>query len=474
MSLADLFVRFTDRKSFARGVHPPGHKHFSAAAAIEVLPDPEQVVIPLHQHTGAPCEATVKPRTVLAVGDLIGVSKAAVSAAIHASIAGAAMPVTAVTLPNGRRSLAVPIKAGAPGPAAAAPAGEAPTVPANPPLHGQALYDDMFAGDWTITGQPTPEAIIQAVRDGGLVGLGGAAFPTHIKLARNPAKPVDAVLLNGCECEPFLTSDHRLMVEAGDAIVAGLRLAMIACGARRGIIAIEDNKPEAIAAMRKATAGQGGIELAVCQTKYPMGGERQLVVAVMGKAVPTGKLPLDVGVVVVNVGTAAAIARAVLRGRPLTHRVVSVAGNGVANWKNLLVPIGTPIQALLDYCGGLKPNARRIIAGGPMMGFTVADTSVPVTKGTSGITVLTAEEVDHAEQTACIRCGRCVDACPLGLLPTKIALAAKFGDLDLAQKYDLMACCECGCCAYVCPARVPLAQYIRAGKAALLRKAAKK
>ncbi|MCG3179452.1 MAG: Electron transport complex subunit RnfC [Phycisphaerae bacterium] len=468
MSLADLLVRFSDRKTFARGIHPPGNKALSAGGAIEVLPTPANVVIPLHQHTGTPCEAAVKPRAALNIGDVVGRSKAAVSADVHASIAGSASAVTAVTLPNGRRSLAVPIKAGAP---KAEPGAE----PAPAPLEGRALFDDLFGGDWSLPATPPePAAILEAIKSAGLVGQGGAAFPTHIKLTPNPAKPVSAVLLNGCECEPFLTADHRLMIEAPEPIAAGLRLAMRACGASRGVIAIEDNKPDAVDAMRRAAAACPDIDVAVCQTKYPMGGERQLIVAVLGKEVPTGGLPLDVGVVVVNVATSAAIARAVLRGRPLTHRVVTVTGRGIVRPANVLAPIGVAISELLKHCGGLTTDARRVVAGGPMMGFTLADVEAPVTKGTSGITVLTAAEVESAEQTTCVRCGRCVDACPLHLVPTKIAQASKFGDWELARRYDIMACCECGCCAYVCPARVPLAQHIRAGKARIMRDARRK
>jgi len=469
VSLADVLVRFTDTKTFRRGVHPPQRKAASAGAAIEVLPDPESVMIALHQHTGAPCEPVVKPRAYLSVGDRVGQSKAAVSADVHASVAGAAGAVTAVTLPNGRRSLAVPIKAGPPKPAPAKE-GEATPPPPPAPLAGRALYDDILGGDWSIDAANADRgAIIAAIRAAGLVGQGGAAFPTHIKLMPNPAKPVSLVLLNGCECEPYLTADHRLMLEAPGPIVAGLRLAMRACGAAKGVIAIEDNKPDAIASMTATVAADADIQVVTCQTKYPMGGERQLIVAVCGREVPTGGLPLDVGVVVVNVGTSAAIARAALRGKPLTHRVVSVTGSGLVHPRNLLVPIGASIASLLDYCGGLRPDARRIIAGGPMMGFTVVDTATPVTKGTSGITVLAAADVDRIAQTACVRCGRCLDACPLGLMPTKIAHAVKFGQMDLAQKYDLMACCECGCCAYVCPARVPLVQYLRTGKGNVMR-----
>jgi electron transport complex protein RnfC len=328
------------------------------------------------------------------------------------------------------------------------------------------LWDDVFGGDWPAGGVngPTGEQILQAIREGGLVGMGGAGFPTHVKLKPNPAKPVDTLLVNGCECEPYLTADYRLMLEAPKPIITGALLAAKAAGAERIIVAIEDNKPDAIAAMRAAANGTG-IEVVAVHTKYPMGGERQLVVAALGRVVPTGGLPLDCGVVVVNVATAAAIARAVLRGKPLTHRVITVSGNGVNRPCNLLCAVGVSYRQLVNIAGGLTDQAVRVVAGGPMMGFAVSDLDEPVIKGTSGITVLTRQDVESAEETPCIRCGRCADVCPLRLVPTRIALAARNKDWELATRYYMAACVECGCCAYACPARIPLVQIIRAGKA---------
>jgi electron transport complex protein RnfC len=310
--------------------------------------------------------------------------------------------------------------------------------------------------------------IAEAVAEAGIVGLGGAAFPTHVKLLRNDKKPIDTIIVNGCECEPYLTSDYRLMVEAPKPIVTGALLAARANGSERVVVLIEDNKPEAIARMRQA-AGGTGIEIAAAKTKYPQGGEKQAILAVTGREVPTGGLPLDIGVVVVNVGTAAAIARAVVRGKPLTHRVVAVTGPGVKQPKNILAPVGVSYGELIDFCGGLTDDAARVIAGGPMMGFTLGDLATPVTKGTSGVTVLTEREVRHGAETACVRCGRCVDACPLSLVPTKIALAARHGDWEQAKRYYITACMECGCCAYTCPASLPLVQMIRLGKAQMPR-----
>jgi electron transport complex protein RnfC len=499
MSVTDTFAWLHKRASFSRGVHPSDRKLLSRDRPIEILPTPAEVLIPLQQHAGAPAQVVVKPRQDVAIGDLIGdAGQSAISANVHASIVGKVQALTATVLPNGRSSVAVPIKPGPKPKAAPAPAGAGSAVAAEPADAGktpaspsetagadaatngdaaaaegnllQTLYGD--AWDLAKLGYHSPDDIVAAVRRAGIVGLGGAAFPTHVKLARNPRKPISAVLLNGCECEPYLTSDYRLMVEFAPACLTGLCLAMRAAGAARGVVAIEDNKPEAIDALSRAIARLGGdlrVQLVVCQTKYPMGAERQLIPAVFGVEVPTGGYPLDVGIVVMNVGTAAAVAGAVLRGHNMTHRVVSVTGGGVREPKNLLAPIGTRFSVLLDYCGGLTEDARRVVAGGPMMGFTVTDLAIPLTKGTGGITVLSEAEIAEAPETTCIRCGRCVDVCPLGLAPTAIAHAAMHGDLALAQRYDMMACCECGCCAYVCPAHIPLAQYIRAGKSEAIR-----
>ena len=333
------------------------------------------------------------------------------------------------------------------------------------PLAGREIYDDVFGGDWPTTGLDavSPEQIATAALDAGLVGLGGAAFPTHVKLRRQESKPIRHLLINGAECEPYLTADYRVMLEAGAAVIAGVLLARQATGADEALICVEDNKPKALAALRQAAAGTE-VKVVALKTKYPQGGEKQLVWAMLRREVPTGGLPLDVGVVVMNVGTAAALARAVLRGKPLTHRVVTVSGAGVRQPKNLLVPIGASYQNLIDCCGGLTQDAARFISGGPMMGFAVGDLQVPVTKGTSGITILTHEEVKRSAETACVRCGRCVDVCPLNLVPTKLAMAARWGNRDVLQRYQIGACMECGCCAYVCPASIPLVQLMRVGK----------
>ncbi len=452
MTVADT-IKIPGRRSFARGIHPDDKKTLCSGSPAEILPTPQSVLIPLSQHIGAPCKAAVKPRTDVAVGDVVGDSEAFVSAPVHASVAGTTAAATVVTLPNGQHVGAIPI-----------------TTAEEQPLTGRALWDDIYGGDWSIDAIDSfePKRIAEAVRAAGLVGMGGATFPTHVKLARNPDKPIDTLLINGCECEPYLTSDHRLMLEAPKAIIAGAILAARAAGAERIIIAIEDNKPDAIEKMQSA-AGGTGVDVVGVHTLYPMGGEKQLIVAVMAREVPTGGLPLDVGVVVVNVATAAAVARAVMREKPLTHRIISVTGEGIATPKNILAPVGASYADLIEFCGGLTDQASRVISGGPMMGFTLGDLETPVTKGTSGVVVLTEAQTRKADETACVRCGRCVEVCPLGLVPTRIALAARNNDWEMARRYYITACCECGCCAYVCPAEIPLVQLIRAGKAGMPR-----
>jgi len=307
------------------------------------------------------------------------------------------------------------------------------------------------------------KSISAAINAAGIVGLGGAAFPTHVKIMPSDKKPVHTLVINGCECEPYLTTDYRLMVEAPEAIVARAMLSARAVGALSAYIGIENNKLEAVAALRRAAAG-AGIKIAVLRTKYPQGSEKHLIKAILDREVPLCGLPSDIGVAMTNVATVTSVARAVMRRIPLTHRLVSVAGGGIVQPKNLLVPIGISMGALIDYCGGLRKTAARIISGGPMMGFAFTNRATPVTKGTSGITVLTHEEIRHVERTVCIHCGRCVDVCPMNLVPTKIALASRLKDLNLARKYNIMACFECGSCAFACPAGLPLVQHIRTGK----------
>lgn len=448
--MVDTSVEFPGSGTFAHGIHPPERKDFSAEAAIEVIPPPKEVLLPLVQHLGAPSKPVVKAKQEVAYGEMIAESAGFVSVPLHATIAGKVQKITNTTLPNGRHVKAIPIKA------------------EGDQLSGTQLWDEIYGGEWlTDDLKSIPQQEIgKAINSAGIVGLGGAAFPTHVKLATNEEKPIDSFIVNGCECEPYLTTDYRLMLEVPQAIVAGALLASRAVGAKDVYIGVEDNKPKAIETLKAAAAGTP-VKVVTVQTKYPQGSEKQLIMAVLNRAVPLGALPLDVGVVISNVATATSIARAVLRKKPLTHRVICVTGGGIAQPKNVLAPIGIRFKELIDFCGGLTQNAARVVAGGPMMGFSFADFNMPVTKGTSGVTVLTTEDLKKPQETNCVRCGRCVDACPMNLVPTKLALACRNKDLDLAQVYNIMACFECGSCAYTCPANIPIVQLIRTGKALL-------
>lgn len=438
--------------TFRRGIHPKKESAVNVAEReIECLPTPDEVKIPLLQHIGASCAPTVKPKTEVAVGDVVGETDQFISAPCHASVAGKTGRPGMTTLPNGRHVAVVPIKADA-----------------EQPESIEDIYRQYKIGPWPTSGleKYEPQTIATAAKVAGLVGLGGAAFPTHVKLTRNEKKPCDILILNGCECEPYLSSDNRLMIEFPEAVICGALLAQRATGAKEVVIGVEQNKPESIAALQKAAADTD-IKIKSLKTKYPQGGEKQLIYAITGREVPVGSLPLDVGVVVINVGTSAALARGVIMGKPLTHRIVTVTGDGIVEPKNLLVPVGTSFKSLIGFCGGLKENAARVIAGGPMMGFALGSPDTPVTKGTSGIVILTEDNLKQTEETQCVRCGQCVDVCPMNLVPTKLGLASRKGRTDLMEQYYINACIECGSCSYTCPASIPLVQLIRAGKVML-------
>lgn len=442
------FKDFPGKGSFPHGIHPPDEKTLSRDAAIEVVPPPAQVVLPLLQNIGAPCEPVVKAKQEVVWGETIGVGKAFVSANLHSPINGVVQKMGVCTLPNGRHLPAITIKA------------------KGDQITGQALYDEVLGGAWPKDCPAIyyPSTIAKHIHESGIVGLGGAAFPTHVKVRPDDSKMIDTLMINGCECEPYLTTDYRLMMEAPGSIVSGALYGARAVSAKEVIICIEDNKPEAIARLRAQAKGTV-IKIAVLKTKYPQGSEKQLIKAVLDLEVPLGGLPADVGVAMSNVATIAAVARAVIREKPLTHRVISVTGRGIATPKNLLVPIGISMREVIEYCGGLTKDAARIVAGGPMMGFSFSNLDTPVTKGTSGLTILSQEELRKERETNCVRCGRCVDVCPMQLVPTRLAMASRHGNLALAHRYNIMACFECGSCTYICPAHIKLVQLIRMGKA---------
>jgi len=438
---------FPGTGDFKHGIHPPDNKTLSAEKEVEVMETPETLTLPLLQHLGVPCKMVVKPRQIVKYGEVIGDGQAFVSASLHSPVAGKIKKVEVVTLPNGRHLPAISIQ----------PEGEQ--------IPPQKLWDEMKAMDWPrdCISIYDPETIVKIIHDSGIVGLGGAAFPTHVKVTPNDTRMIDTLIINGCECEPYLTCDYRLMKEAPGAIVTGALLTGRAVSAKEIVICVEDNKPDAIIKLKQATE-QTVIKVAVLKTKYPQGSEKQLIKSVIGLEIPLGGLPSDVGVAMSNVGTMSTVARAVIKEAPLTHRVISVSGRGIKNPKNIFVPIGVSMADVIKFCGGLTKDAARIVSGGPMMGFAFSDLTTPVTKGTSGITVLSHEEIARDEETSCIRCGRCVDACPMNLVPTRLALAARYNNPSIAAQYHITACFECGCCTYVCPAKIKLVQLIRTGK----------
>jgi len=443
------------RFSFSRGVHPPDSKRLTEDKPIEPGPPVKELAIFLSQHIGAPCQAAVKKADVVQAGQKIGECQAFICAPVHAPIAGKVKEIALQSHPALGRSPAVTIVA------------ETETQPSLPAFKLPEGFDPQ---------QYTPKQIGETAREAGLVGMGGAGFPTSVKIQHDAKPPKHTLLVNACECEPYITCDYRLMLEWTDQVIAGVRLAQRACGASKVFIGIEDNKPKAIEIMTAAVQKLGLTEtmtVARLETKYPQGGERQLINAMLDETVPTGGIPPQIGVVVINVATAAALADAVINNQPLTHRVVTVTGEAVAKPGNYYVAIGTPVETLIDFCGSVTTKSAKVVMGGPMMGLAIADLSTPITKTSGAITVLTAEQIGQAKferrETACIRCGRCLEVCPENLNPTKIAHAVKSNLLDVAERHFISACIECGCCSYVCPANIELTGYIKTGKIFLAR-----
>ncbi len=433
---------------FVGGVHPPHFKRFTEHKAIEPMfekgetdgPVPKEVVIPLQQHIGAPCKPVVKPKERVKKGQLIGEATGFVSAPIHSSVAGTVKKIESRQHPMGCEVQCVIIEND----------GSDEEVLLEP------IRDYMDA---------SPETLRQRVLEAGIVGMGGATFPTHVKLSPPEGTSCDTVLLNGAECEPYLTSDHRLMVEEAERIAEGLRILMHILGARQGIIGIEDNKPDAIEKMAEAVEKDADIRVVPLPVKYPQGGELSLIKACLDREVPRGKLPIHVGVVVQNVATAAAVRDAIVEGRSLYERVVTVTGGAVANPRNLLVRIGTPVEEVIEYCGGLCQPTAKVIAGGPMMGMALKNLQAPVVKGTSGIIAMPDYMVETLPWSECIKCAKCVDVCPMFLLPSLMGNAVEHGAFETAEELNVTDCKECGCCAYVCPARRPLVHWFKQAKA---------
>jgi len=436
------------RKTFPGGIHPACRKDLSKDLPIKTLALPAEVIIPLSQHIGAPCRPVVKPGDRVRTGDIIAQSERLISAPIHASISGSIKVIKKSSHPVLGDCEAIVIssdqkdeKGFRPGP----PAEMISSLPA--------------------------EAIRQRVLSAGIVGLGGAAFPTHVKLSPPKDKKIDTFILNGAECEPYLTCDDRVMREYPRQVFTGMLLLMKAAGVSRGIIAIEDNKPKAIKALKKALEGSDapvdtlrGIKIASIPVKYPQGGEKQLIKALTGRSVPPLKLPFDVGCLVDNVGTAYAVYEAVCENKPLFERVITVTGDAVKEPANCLVRIGTPVSFVIDACGGIDSSPAKLIIGGPMMGIAQYTANVPVIKGTSGVLLLSQSPDPPGKAQYCIRCGRCEESCPVKLIPAEIARASERGRFDIARELNAVDCIECGCCSYVCPSRMPLVQLIKHAK----------
>ncbi|GAB6041376.1 electron transport complex subunit RsxC [Endothiovibrio diazotrophicus] len=441
MGILDLFKR----KSFPHGIHPPEYKEQTRDQPLKRLPFAPRFVVPLSQHFGAPAKAIVRPGQEVARGEPIAEADGHMSVPMHAPVTGEVEAVALMPTARGPKSEAIILR----------PFGGS----SQEVLYGGAL--DLERLD--------EETIIREVQACGMVGLGGAGFPTHVKLSVPEGHKVDTLLVNGCECEPYLTADHRLMVERPEELMTGIRVAMRAARVERAIIGVEDNKPEAAEAMRKVLPEDGSISVEVVETKYPQGSEKMLIKAVLGREVPSGGFPYQVGVVVNNVSTLAEIGRLLPRREGLIERIVTVAGPGIEHPGNYLVPIGTPLRFLLERVG-CASAANQVILGGPMMGATVASLDVPVTKAVSGVVILPerrSEERQSAEMKVqpCIKCGRCLDACPLHLNPSMLGrLAAKRHYGEMAEKYHLNDCFECGSCSYVCPSNIPLVQYFRIAK----------
>jgi electron transport complex protein RnfC len=434
-------------KTFPHGIHPPEEKERTAEKSLEALPPPEKVIVPLHQHFGNPAQPLVKKGDDVFLGQKIGEASSLFSANVHASVSGKVISVDGHNHPLGKPVLSVTL----------ANDGEDRI---HPDLSGT---EDPFSLD--------PDQIRQRVKEAGVVGLGGAAFPTAVKITPPKDKPIDTVILNGCECEPILTADYRLMMEYPEEILKGAELVRIATGADHILVGIEDNKRKAFDLLReKATAYSA--EVFLVKTKYPQGAEKNLIYALLGREVRRGGLPFDVGVVVQNVGTAKAIWDAARNGTPLYERALTVSGSGIKEPKNVIARIGTPFQAVTDFCGGFVEDVNRVIMGGPMMGLSQWALDVPVIKGTSGILAWASPKPPI--EFSCIRCGRCVEHCPMGLMPTQLMKYIKYDQLAEAEDWGSLDCVECGSCQFSCPAKIPLVHWIRLGKNQIMSQKRKK
>lgn len=428
--------------TFKHGIHPPENKDETNGLPIRQFPFAKELIIPMSQHLGAPAQIIVREGQEVYRGQLIARAASYMSVPIHSPVSGT---VTRI--------------------------GMVPTL-AGSMIEGVYLQPFPYSGQEVAEGTPvpletaTPEEILQAIQDCGIVGLGGAAFPTHVKLKVPEGKKCEYLILNGIECEPFLTTDHRVMLEQAEDIYMGIRYLMKATGAQKVIIGIEANKQDAADHLEKVKPDDLPVTIRVVPVKYPQGSEKMLITSVLGREVPSGGLPIDVGIVTVNIATTAEIGRLLPHGRGIQERVITITGPAVRKKGNFMIPIGTPLRFVLDYVG-IEGEIAEVYMGGPMMGVAVSNLDISITKGTSGILVFSKNDVRREETVyPCIKCGACVDACPISLNPSKLGILAKFESYDkMVNEYNLMDCFECGSCSYVCPSHIPLVQYFRLSKA---------
>lgn len=435
--------------TFKGGVHPYDGKELSKNSPIQPLKPGKELAFLVSQHIGAPAKPIVKKGDRVLVGQMIAEAGGFVSAPVYSSVSGTVKKIEPRLTATGGQCDAIIVE--------------------NDDLYEQV---ELFP-----TEDPTKlskEEILKKIQTAGIVGMGGAGFPTHVKLSPKEPDKIEYVLVNGAECEPYLTSDYRVLLENPEEVIEGLKIMLLLFDNAKGYICIEDNKPDCIEKISKLVENEPKVEVRAMKTKYPQGGERMLIYAATGRSINSAMLPADAGCIVDNVDTVASIYRAVKKGRPLMHRIVTVTGDGVANPQNFRVPVGMDFQEILDAAGGLSGDVEKVISGGPMMGFAMFNYHVPVTKTTSALLCLKTDEVSHSETTACINCGRCVSACPEHLLPTKLAQFSEHKDEDQFQRYNGLECIECGSCSYVCPAKRPLAQDIKSMRKIVLANRKKK
>lgn len=427
------------------GIHPSDNKEWSKDKAIEVIELPNEVLIPMIQHIGAPATPIVQKGDRVLTGQLIGQATGFVSANIHSPISGTVTAIDAYPNGQGQRRIMIAIK--------------------------------REGDEWLESIDRSPELkrecnlsskeIIEKVKDAGIVGLGGAQFPTHVKLSIPDGQKAEMLIVNGVECEPYLTSDYRNMLERAEMMLTGVEILMRALNVERAVIGVENNKPDAIAHLEEVIARDNyrGIEVMPLKMRYPQGGEKQLIAAVTGRQVaPPPALPISEGVVVSNVSTAIAVYEAVQKNKPLIERVVTITGKHLGSTHNFLTRLGTPLNSLLELAGGLPEGDVKLLNGGPMMGRAIVDITGPINKGCSGITVLSGKEAARGKENVCIKCAKCVEVCPMGLEPYLLSKLAKLQKWDMAEEHNTIDCIECGCCSYTCPSYIPLLDYIRIGK----------